>query len=224
MRVLVSVLLVFLVVVTGQKGNECSQDEDCEEHQSCGFGYCKCSLGFVKIKNSCHQDGLQHGEKCEDDVQCSSDHRLGCKEFKNGYKICQCNKHYDYDEDLEECVNARNMTELLHLMQEQWKSYDKLESEAKKVFVGLVTAGLLSIILGIMFAGGCIVYGCCIPRWKMARIPEEDFQTMPLCQVTREDAVPATSGEPITPAGTQPSPWDDPTDPGNISSHIDDIV
>ncbi|XP_046383122.1 uncharacterized protein LOC124153801 [Ischnura elegans] len=223
MRLQVAVFLAFVAVVSAQKGIDCSEDSECEEHQSCSFGYCKCSHGFVKIGESCYRDGLKHGEECKDDIQCSSDHRLGCKVQRDGPMACQCIKHYEYDENLKECVNARNLTEILILMQEQWKSYDRLDSEAKKVFVGLVSAGLLSIVLGVIFAGGCIIYGCCIPRWKMVQFQDEDFQTIPLCRMVHEDTVPPTCGEPPTPV-SQPPTLDETSDLKNTSSPADELV
>ncbi|KAG8229902.1 hypothetical protein J437_LFUL009766 [Ladona fulva] len=59
---------------------------------------------------------------------------------------------------------------------------------------------MMAVVLGIVFAGGCIIYGCFIPRWKMKQLYEPDYQNMPLCPVSREP-VTLLPQEPPTPIG-----------------------
>ncbi|KAG8229903.1 hypothetical protein J437_LFUL009767 [Ladona fulva] len=42
--------LSFVVLAGSQKGLECSDDSGCDKHQTCSFGYCRCSVGFLKCK------------------------------------------------------------------------------------------------------------------------------------------------------------------------------
>lgn len=69
--------------------------------------------------------------------------------------------YHEWNAELEQCLQAANISDMVKELQEETTWAQDIQRESRKVFFGLVVAGLSVVCIGLVFTALCLVYGCC---------------------------------------------------------------
>lgn len=108
------------------------------------------------------QQARNHGETCFFDDECV-DHHMSCEANVNdsSVKHCYCNRYHIWDEELKQCLQIENTTNVLTPHHEE-QDNTKLHSLSEhKMFIKISIVGLIAVISICTFLVSCTAYGCC---------------------------------------------------------------